>query len=471
MLGQASAVLVALLATTSGGPDPRARDRGTFVDTPAALWPERALRPGRRGVTTDARGLAATTRGARGLAATIGEVAIVEGDAAFVSGLDGALGIRFDDERNDLGALVGRTVEVYGDVPGVLVLFTTFEDVGAAGPAYFVPIFDDTRGTGRGPVDQRADFGTTRLDGVINLKRLDTHGERVHTVLAHEVAHRHLAYLPAKTASSTVTRTLTGRQGAHWHAALHTDGSLLGGYAWRSSSMGRYVVVARETGFSDLDLYGLGLVPADAVAPFFFLDGLRTEGGAALPPAAELTVGAVALGTRVALTIDDVVRASGARVPRADEAPRTIPLAFAVVTAPGEAATSTRATALAAELDALRPDFEREWQRLTRGLGRVTTTREEALAAQTDAGAADAGARDAGGDGSASDAGDDDGGVREPSDEGCACTSVARCASAGRGPRDDGAATSGAGRAWGVVAALGLVAIAGSQRRNRRRGA
>ncbi|MCK6551184.1 hypothetical protein L6R52_35445, partial [Myxococcota bacterium] len=100
-------------------------------------------------------------------------------------------------------------------------------------------------------------------------------------------------------------------------------------------------------------------------------------------------------------------------------------------------------------VDALRDGAEAEWQRLTRGLGRVTTTRAEALAtldAGTDAGTTDAHTGDAG--------------ATDVDDGGCACTSVAT------------SATTDAGETpFAALALLTALALRGARRARRDQGA
>jgi hypothetical protein len=329
----------------------RGRELGTFT---AGEWPEMELR-------------AAVER--RGLAAKQGEVVVLEGDASLISGTAGAYGIRFDEERNDLGAITARVAEAI-DAPAVLVLFTTFDDRGAGGPAYFVPIYNDVNGTGMGPIDQRADFGAAELTAVVNLKQRGGHGDRLAADFVHEVAHRHLAYLPPLTPrSSTVAVEILGRQEAHWHALLSSDGSLLGGHELREIEAGRFQVVSRNVRLSPLDLYLLGLFDAGEVSPFFSVKDGRTDRGAPIPEAAELEAGAEITGTRIDLDADDVVRAAGPRDP-GDAEMRVV---LALVTRPGESATSTAVAAEAAAIDALRPELELAWSSFTRDRGSLCT--------------------------------------------------------------------------------------------------
>ncbi|MCC7384036.1 MAG: hypothetical protein IT384_19495 [Deltaproteobacteria bacterium] len=421
--------VTAALATVAGcgcGP-PAPLALGTYTENPA--WPERHQRPAVEG---------------RGLVARQGEIVVVEGDAEIVSGSTSSLGLVIDATRNDPAAVMARVARDAGDVPGILLLFTTFDDHGAGGPAYFLPVFNDVAGTGMGPIDQRATFGATRFEGLANLKRLAGHApeDRVR-LAAHELAHRHLAHLiVSPPASATVAPDLLGRQRAHWNAALDSDGSLLEGYDWRESGSGRFVIIGRSQRFSGLDLYGLGLVPAAEVGPFFFIHGARTEAGDAIPAEAQLALGTIALGVRIDLGIEDVVRALGPRDPPAPAAPAELRVMMALLTAPGQRADDPEVEAARREIEAFRGDIAQAWSSLTLGRGRLCTLLDGCAVAPADAGTQDAEPNDRG--------------VKELPGEGCSC----------RTPTERGARSTPRTIAVGVLIAALMRLASGRRRRH-----
>lgn len=306
----------------------------------------------------------------RGLTIEEGELGILEGDDTLVSALGAELGLVISPERNDLAQVTARYAQAFVDRPAVLLLFTTFDDQGAAGPAYYLPFAQALEGVGQAPFDQRATFGVTQLVGVANLKSPAHHqeGQLLPRVL-HELAHPALAYLQAIADTSTTPFTLLGRQGAHWHAALHTDGSVLGGHHFQETSPGRFLVLGRNSGYSPLDRYGLGLLAPEAVPPFFFIAEARTEGGASIPNAAELAVGSTVLGRAVPVTIEDVLRAVGPRAPAFPAAPRRLEVVLGLLTAPGESATSSRAQATRELILTLMPRVAERYALETGGVG------------------------------------------------------------------------------------------------------
>lgn len=375
-----------LLAACAPAPrDAAITHRGTYV---ASDWSGRALRP-------------ATLRS--GLVERQGEVAILEGDATLISGSGGSFGLVLDDTRNDPGRVMARYVSEVADVPGILVLFTTFDDRGAGGDAYFLPVWNDTAGTGLETIDQRAEFGAQRFEGLVNLKNLSRHDPEVLPLLAaHELAHRHVAYARlAPVPGSTIAPQILGRQLAHWHAALDTDASLLEGYEWIESGQGRFVAFAKNQRFSPLDRYLLGVLPADEVPPFFFIRGARTASGAQIPAEAQLAPGTIVFGDRIELTVEQVIAALGPRAPEPE-----LHAVFALLTSPDERADDPAIVAQAASIDLLRVELEARWQVLTEARGTLCTRIDGCAAAEPDAGQADAGG---GGE-----------------DEGCRCSTGAR---------------------------------------------
>ncbi len=317
------------------------------------------------------------------------------------------LGLRVDEEVNNLANVVAQYAETAGELPGVLVVFTSFVDLGGGGPAYYVPIHNTTLGTGLPEIDQRERYGSHSIIGVANLKQPERHGGRLMTLLLHELGHMHLAYADLEVQTSSGPVSILGRQKAHWHAALHTEGSYLGGHAFRGQGEGRFVVIARDATYSAFDRHLLGLSPLSAVPEPFFVAHARTESGAPIPADAQLPVGQIVLGTRVPLSLSAIEAGLGARRPLFPEAPRTLRAAFVLLTAPGESALLPEVRAQAERLEALRLQLEIEFTRATSGAGALDTRAGRPV----------------------SESSSDGGPIDAPVEDGCQCET---------GPREDG---------------------------------
>jgi hypothetical protein len=324
-------------------------------------------------------------------APTQGEVVILEGDSSLVSP-EPPIGFGIELATNPQ-AIVARYVSEVEDAPGILAVFTSFPDLGTGDPAYFLPISNDTLGTGMGALDHRAAFGTASFEGFIDLKTFD--GWSMPALLAqasHEIAHRHLAYMSVSPAGSSSTAVpILGRDRAHWRASLHTFGSLMEGYAWSEDAPGHFVVTGLSQRFSTLDLYGLGLIDPAQVAPFFVIESPTLPSGDPLPISAQLTVGSSVTGTRLDLGIDDVIRALGPRRP--SRAPSVTRVLWVLLTAPGQSANAPEVVSLAARIDAFRPALEDAYSGYTGGHGTLCT---RIRGCGADDGGLDAGVPDAG---------------------------------------------------------------------------
>jgi len=271
---------------------------------------------------------------------------------------------------------------------------------------------------------------------------------------------------------------LLGRSNAHWSFYVDSGGSPMQGHEWVDNGDGTFTAHKSELYvYSDLDLYLMGLLAAEDVAPWFVLEDpydcfdAAAGDNVCAPPyafafeAETYTVGA----TRRDVTIGDVIAVEGPRVPAWPEAPDEFDVSFLLVKRPGEVLDEGELAAIDTIVGRSIELFELQ----TRGLGRVINrTASEDPPGGSDSGGVDetggtfggseggdatgdgpgegegsGGATDGTvggeGDGSAS----DDAGQSED-DEGCACT-------ASRGAR-------------GPWAALLLLAAARLRRQRRR---
>ncbi|HEX9737395.1 MAG TPA: hypothetical protein VGG06_35985 [Thermoanaerobaculia bacterium] len=192
-------------------------------------------------------------------------------------------------------------------------------------------------------------------------------GESTMSLVGHEVGHRWLARLRYRDArDGRIQTALLGRDQSHWSFYLDSDASLMEGNEIVDRGDGSFHTVAPvAVRYSALDQYAMGLIPAAAVPPFFFvaspLSGIDTGAN----PRGGLSF----RGERQDVTIADVIAAEGARAPPWVDAPKVFRAAFVLVGPPGEKTPE----AAAARLDAFRERFESFFREATAGNGRVTT--------------------------------------------------------------------------------------------------
>jgi hypothetical protein len=153
--------------------------------------------------------------------------------------------------------------------------------------------------------------------------------------LGHEVGHRWGAYVSAKVNGETISLGTW----PHWGPGLQTrvafpyslpvEASTLGGGVWQDNFDGTYTQLrdgffVPAAGYSHLDLYLMGLISADEVPDFFILKNLARMGK-------DANGHPIFKADRTKVTIQDVIAASGPRLPDVDHSPRKFNTGFVVV--------------------------------------------------------------------------------------------------------------------------------------------
>ncbi len=268
-----------------------------------------------------------------------GDIAIVEHD-----------GTNYDDRLPDgtpnveARARVGlRFYETHPDAYDFLVVFTNFEFKTSDATAFHMYGRNDVEGIGKpvgsiGPVV----FGSpSRLKGWIDMAAVSQYRKapfalepgpgflRTLGVVAHEVGHQWLAEARYKV-GETVFDDLLGADERHWSYLLDSDASFLYGADWRDAGNGTFAADRVLESYSALDLYLMGLLPREKVAPLTLLRNpeidrhrINREGE---------VVSATGATT---ITIDQVVDAMGARRPDHLHSQKELRLGFVFLAAPG----------------------------------------------------------------------------------------------------------------------------------------
>lgn len=275
-------------------------------------------------------------------------------------------------------ALARRVYERVSDVFEFMTVLSTVP-VDAPHLVYSTTVKNTDRGIALRLFDQSALFGSQRLEHLILLNDIalwaedpaarpragrSVFAESALAVLAHEVGHRWLAHLGTPFCSGD----------GHWSYFLDSDASLMGGHRLRQNADGSFTSIAALEGFSSLDLYLMGLLPAAEVEPFFSVGephDLRDELGVAapLPPSGSRPrVGVTFAGERHDHTIDTLIRALGPRDP-AGRANRSYRMLFVLLVPAGGEATPAELD----QVERLRRAFGSYFRRATRGRARMVT--------------------------------------------------------------------------------------------------
>ncbi|HSN56104.1 MAG TPA: hypothetical protein VLT32_15625, partial [Candidatus Sulfomarinibacteraceae bacterium] len=249
------------------------------------------------------------------------------------------------------------------DAYDFLAVATTFPFDAGWGPygdpthGLYWAIRNDTSGIGLPLFDVAQDYGSSRLQGYIDVNDLelvrDPQGvldaKRFQVVLNHELGHRWLAFCRYDAGSGPPSDGLLGVDDSHWSYLLDSDGSFMYGSRWRDNGDGTFTATEVRQRYSELDLYLMGMLGADEVAPFELLES------PAVAPDQYPELGATVTATPTTVAIDQVIAAEGARLPAAAEAPRELRAAMVLLVAPGTQPTAEQLGFL--------DDARRSWSR------------------------------------------------------------------------------------------------------------
>lgn len=259
--------------------------------------------------------------------------------------------------------LVERIDAELGIDPQIAVLLTASSL--ACDNLFYVPVANDVRGIGYEHEDARElfdDSPASRLEGIAFLNDFpywQVHPDEFRKDFAHEIGHRFGARVHADGAGDT----LLGRDNQHWSYFLDSAGSPLEGNVWTQTDASEYVADTplAVAGFSELDLYLMGSLPASQVKPSLLVatsapatDCLGHPLTATSPPQ---SCGALAFdGSARSIDIAAVVEAEGERDPAADPTPRTLDVVYLVLSS-GSDFPRDECDALAAVLPERTTDF------------------------------------------------------------------------------------------------------------------
>ena len=227
------------------------------------------------------------------------------------------------------------------------------------------------------------EYSSERLEGIIqigDLRRLpDDPAAPVLgplstlDVLAQEVGHRYGAFLwfaASDGPSDQLLRTDLG----HWSFFLDTGGSPLGGNGWMEAGGGASKTVAPSGRYAPLDLYLLGLLPADEVEDIRVLDdpNVTTKSldivGRPYSRDSIPAPGVVVQGQWQEVSIEQIVAVENPRRPSSSDEDPVRRQAFIALQRAGDGGIDD---ATMARLEALRQAWVLRYAEITEGRGRV----------------------------------------------------------------------------------------------------
>jgi len=286
--------------------------------------------------------------------------------------------------RVDIVLLGRRFYETHNDTFDYLVLFTDFDVVLGDAFAYAVTVKNEVLGLGdilpgnEGDdlFDNTATFGSAgRLKSFLNMGEIRRYDDDPHEnvlrsfssldLIAHEAAHLWLAHALFMDGEEPSTELL-GRQMAHWSFYMDTDASVMEGNDWQDNGDGTFTTIATTERYSALDLYLMGFLAPDDVAPFFIIRNPDPDLGADRSPGINITVN----GEKKWVTIDDIIAAIGPRDPSWRASQKRFRQAFVLLVENGQSPKPGSID----RLDMLRTSWEQFFHQLTLENGRIDTS-------------------------------------------------------------------------------------------------
>jgi photosystem II stability/assembly factor-like uncharacterized protein len=223
---------------------------------------------------------------------------------------------------------------------------------GVAGQAlaFYAFIQNDTQGIGFRPGRFNGGpeaFGSRgRIQGFLNMNRLSIYPAPPNfgltfSVFGQETGHRWGAFVRFRDGMRT-SDELLGRDLAHWSLYHDTDASVLEGVDWRDNGDGTFSGVGITSRYSALDQYLMGLRPPGEVTDFFFIRDPSPRITCGGDPALQgrdcdpsFGLNRTISGTRVTVSVNQVIEAEGPRVPAFGQAPTSFTQAFVLIVPPG----------------------------------------------------------------------------------------------------------------------------------------
>lgn len=285
------------------------------------------------------------------------EVAVLHDDGKFTD--------FFASDLTSFGQEVGkRFYQRHGDEYDILVTFLDpnygFAFTGESF-AYNVPVQNQIIGIGKkggfvngGPIGYGSKGRLSAFCNLGNLNRFPSNFTQtifitnsVLDILSHEVGHTWSAFLRFDD-NGVTSDELLGRQLAHWSFFFNSNASELEGNAYQDVGNGQFRITGATSRYNDFDLYAMGVVSGAnssfVVSSPTAIDPKLTDGvseiditrkdARALPPLAPPEFPNITVtGTRKNVSLADIKKIEGSRIPEKDVSPLRI--GFIYIAPPG----------------------------------------------------------------------------------------------------------------------------------------
>lgn len=291
----------------------------------------------------------------------------------------------------DTFAIPSVFYETHGDDFDFLYIWSDFDFIDPDVPdafAFYLGIRNDAQGIGQGSFDFSGNVGSTgRLQGYLVMfdvvrqypaspSEIVFGLDSTLSILGQEQGHRWLAFARYPGSDPTV---LLGRDHAHWSFYFNSEStrafsqpeaprsSSMEGNVWRDNGDGSFSTPANVLvdGYSELDQYLMGLRSPEDVQDSFVIINPDSSISRSTSTRRNVTV----LGTRRAVTIQDIIEANGPRIPTAETSQKEFRVAFILLVQQG----TTPSSSTLDKLNLFRTAWEDYFFQATDGRARIDT--------------------------------------------------------------------------------------------------
>jgi hypothetical protein len=287
----------------------------------------------------------------------------------------GAIAERFRQGQEVDDFAVGQAFfREFADDYDILIVWLGFNQSLGGAFAYEFTVKNEIEGIGAGVFDISQAMGSKgRMRAFVQMGALSRYPADPHQlvpgigtnstmdVLGQEAGHRWAAHVRFMDGNGEHSHDLLGRDESHWSSCHDTLASDMEGNAIQDQGGGRFLTTESTERFSPLDQYLMGLRGPEDVPPFFYATPCPNP---ARGPEENVNIN----GSRVDVTIDQVIAAEGPRVPPASRAPKVFNMAF-VLLSEGEPSAEQ-----VAHVDAIRAAWEEYFPAAVDFNGDVDTT-------------------------------------------------------------------------------------------------
>jgi uncharacterized protein (TIGR03437 family) len=269
----------------------------------------------------------------------------------------------------DIVTVAQQFYQTHEDAYDYLVIYNNMDIPAMPGAvAYESTVRSSGAGYGFAAQDDGQEYGSaSRLQSLMNMGPLSEYptnpvgivnarvpsGDTPLTLLGHEAGHLFLALASVTDPSNPALQPMLGYGGVHWSFVYDSEASLLEGERiadYGADASPRFMTTNTVQGYSPLDQYLMGFIPANQVQDTFLVTDYPSSISPLWHPIPEIPFD----GVRRNVSVNDIIQIEGRRTPDSTVAQRRFRFAFILVVAQGSQPSADNLT----QLDTYRQQFE-----------------------------------------------------------------------------------------------------------------